>query len=150
MGYVVENLISAVSNALYDEFGSEYVIYVDNVEQDLKRPSFFINVIRPAFKPRIMNRTNVDVPLVIQYFPSSTGKRSECYAVAEQMMRCLKFPEYHDNVYRGIDLKFDIKEDVLNFYVRYNFFTITVDPNAADNGMDGLTANTKTNREDDD
>lgn len=147
---MVSDVISAVSNALYEEFGSGYKIYADNVEQGLTRPSFFINVIRPAVTERIMNRSNVDVPLVIQYFPSSIGKRLECYAVADQMFQCLKYPTYNDVTYRGVDLKYDINDDQLNFYVRYNFFTLTIDTDDAQKAMYDVEASTSVNRKDDD
>ena len=119
---MVNDVISAVSNALYSEFGSDYRIYADNVEQNLVRPSFFINVIRPAVTERIMGRLHVSVPLVIQYFPSSVGKRKESYEVADRMFHCLKYPEYKDSIYRGTDLKYDINDDKLNFYVQFLFY----------------------------
>lgn len=145
---MVEDVISAVSNALYEEFGTVYRIYADNIEQNLVRPCFFINIIRPAVLPGTIGRDKMSVPLVIQYFPTSIGKRMECYAVADKMFRCLKYPEYNDVVYRGTDLKYDINDDKLNFYVQYNFFTVDQDTDEITHTIDEIDSTVNTNRED--
>jgi hypothetical protein len=146
---MVNKVIAAVSNSLYDEFGKDYRIYADNVEQNLVRPCFFINVIRPTVLPGSIGRDKMSVPLVIQYFPTSVGKRLECYGVSDKLFRCLKYPEYNDVAFRGTDLKFDINDDKLNSYVRYDFFTVTTDPNEVKPTIDDVGVAVNTNREDD-
>lgn len=147
---MVNDVIAAVSNALYSEFGSEHRIYSDNVEQNLTRPCFFISVIRPALLPGSIGRDKMSVPLVIQYFPTTVGKRTECYSVSDKLFRCLKYPEYKDVMFRGTDLKFDINDDKLNFYVQYNFFTVVNDPDEVKPTIDGIESTVNTNREDED
>lgn len=146
---MVNDVIAAVSNSLYNEFGKDYRIYADNVEQNLVRPCFFINVIRPARLPGSVGRDKMSVPLVIQYFPTSVGKRTECYSVADRMFTCLKYPEYNDVVFRGTDLKFDINDDKLNFNVQYNFFTVDVDPNEVKPTIDEVESAVGVKRKDD-
>jgi len=145
---MVSDVISAVSNSLYEEFGKEYRLYADNVEQNLVRPCFFINVIRPAQLPGTIGRDKMSVPLVIQYFPTSVGKRMECYTVADKLFQCLKYPEYKNVVYRGTDLKYDINDDKLNFYVRYDFFTVVHDTDEVKPTIDEIESTVNTNRED--
>ena len=147
---MVNAVIAAVSNALYTEFGTDFRIYADNVEQNLERPCFFINVVRPGSLPGTIGRDKMSVPLVIQYFPTSIGKRTECYSVGDRLFGCLKYPEYKDIVYRGSDMKFDINDDKLNFYVQYNFFTQTIDPDKVEETVDVIQSSVTTNREDDD
>lgn len=145
---MVSDVIAAVSNTLYDEFGKEYRIYADNVEQNLVRPCFFINVIRPASMPSSIGRDKMSVPLIVQYFPTSVGKRMECYAVSDQLFRCLKYPEYKDVMFRGTDMKFDIDDDKLNFRVQYNFYTVVEDTDAVNPTMENLNSTETTYRED--
>lgn len=145
---MVNDVIAAVSNALYDEFGSGYKIYSDNVEQNLVRPCFFINIIRPALLSGSIGRDKMSVPVVIQYFPTTIGKRTECYAVADQLFHCLKYPEYKGVTYRGTDLKFDINDDKLNFYIQYNFFTVVEDTDEVKPTIDDVASIVNTNRED--
>lgn len=145
---MVNDVISAVSNALYGEFGTDYKIYADNVEQNLTRPSFFINIVRPAIRERVMGRYHVSVPLVIQYFPSEIGKRMECYTVADKMIHCLRYPEYKDVKYRGTDIKYDINDDKLNFYVQYNFYAVIHDPDEVKITIDEVESTVTTSRED--
>ena len=147
---MVNDVISAVSNALYSEFGRNYRIYADNIEQNLVRPCFFINIIRPASLSGSIGRDKMSVPLVIQYFPSTLGKRTECYKVADRMFQCLKYPEFNSVVYRGTDLKYDINDDKLNFYVHYKFFTVTNDPDENINTIDSVESTVNTQREDED
>lgn len=147
---MVNEVIAAVSNALYNEFGNTHKIYADNVEQDLTRPSFFINIIRPAITERVMGRYYVSVPLVIQYFPSEIGKRMECYTVADKMMHCLRYPEYKEVMYRGTDIKYDINDDKLNFYVQYNYYAVIHDTDKVDPTIDVIESTVNTNREDED
>lgn len=145
---MVNDVIAAVSNTLYNEFGTDYKIYADNVEQNLTRPSFFINIIRPAITERLMGRYYVSVPLVIQYFPSEIGKRMECYTVADKMIHCLRYPEYKDVMYRGTDIKYDINDDKLNFYVQYNFYAVIQDTDEIKPTIDNIESTVNTNRED--
>lgn len=147
---MVDEVISAVSNALYAEFGSDYRIYADNIEQNLVRPCFFINVVRPAILSGSIGRDKMSVPLVIQYFPSTLGKRTECYQVADRMFHCLKYPEFNSVVYRGTDLKYDINDDKLNFYVKYNFFTVGHDIDEVKPTIDNIESAVNTQREDED
>ena len=146
---MLKEVISAVSNSIYNEFGSTHKIYADNIEQNLTRPSFFLNIIRPAVSEKIMNRSHVSIPMVVQYFPSSKEPRMECYEVADRLVHCLKYPEFDDVVYRGTDLKFDINDDKLNFYVQYNFFARTYDPDEVKPMQEELSPSVTTNREDD-
>ena len=145
---MVEDVISAVSNALYSEFGNDYRIYADNIEQNLVRPCFFINVVRPAVLSGSIGRDKMSVPLVIQYFPSTLGKRLECYKVSDRMFRCLKYPEFNNVVYRGTDLKYDINDDKLNFYVQYDFFTFVTTTDEVKPTIDHIESTVNTNRED--
>lgn len=146
---MVTEVISAVSNSLYDEFGSTYKIYADNVEQNLTRPSFFLNVIRPALDEKLMGRSKASVPMVVQYFPSTLKARSECHAVADRLFSCLKYITYDGVTYRGTSLKYDVNDDKLNFYVTYNFFTITKSLDEEDTSFGEMADSVQTNREDD-
>lgn len=147
---MVRDVISAVSNALYDEFGDSYKIYADNVEQNLQRPCFYINTLRPTVLPGSIGRDILSVPLLIHYFPATVGKRLECYAIAEKLFQCLKYPEYNDVMFRGTNLKFDIVDDNLNFRVQYDFFTVVQDTDEVKNTIDGIESTVNTNREDED
>ncbi len=146
---MLKSVISAISNAIYGEFGSNHKIYTDNIEQGSIRGSFLIRTLSPSMSERIMNRSKVHVPIVIQYFPVSTGKRLECYAVAEKLFQCLKYPEYDDVTYRGTELRYNITDDTLNFYVQYDFFAITYDPDEVIPTIDDVESSVNAIRKDD-
>lgn len=146
---MVNNVISAVSNALYNEFGSNHTIYADNVEQNLTRPCFYINVIRPAVLPGTIGRDKRSIPLVIQYFPDALGMRTVWYDVAERLFQCLKYPSYDGVIFRGTDLKYDVSEDKINFYVKYEFFTETRETDAEDTTFGEYESDVNAERKDD-
>lgn len=146
---MVNSVISAVSNALYEEFGSNHTIYADNVEQNLTRPCFYINVIRPAKLPGSIGREKMSVPLVVQYFPDNLGMRTIWYEVAERLFQCLKYPTYDGVVYRGTDLKYDVSDDKINFYVKYDFFTKTQETDVEDNSIMEIESSVNATRKDD-
>ena len=145
---MVRDVISAVSNALYKEFGDEYKIYVDSIEQNLSRPSFFIKPLRASVNEKLMGRSFVSIPFLILYFPTTPGQYLECCDVADRLSMCLKYPEYNNVLYRGTLAKFDIVDDVLNFRIQYNFFTVIHDTNEVEPTIDDMNSTVNTNRED--
>ena len=59
----------------------------------------------------------------INYFPLEINKKNkECHDIAERLYECLEWLDVGDNLLRGIGLKHDILDGVLNFYVNYNSF----------------------------
>lgn len=145
---MVREVINAASSSLYDEFGKAYKIHIDSIEQNLTRPSFFIKTLRPAVTEKLMGRSHVSIPLLIRYFPTVKGNYSECYEVADRLFQCLKYIEYDGVLYRGTSLKFDVIDDVLNFRVQYNFFTVVHDTDEVKPTIDEIESTVNTNRED--
>ena len=47
---MINNIISAISNAIYLEFGDEYEIYTQDVKQGLQEPCFSIFCINPSIR----------------------------------------------------------------------------------------------------
>lgn len=146
---MVREVVSAVSNALYNEFGTDYRIYVDSIEQNLNRPSFLIRPLRSSVSERLMGRSQVSVPLLILYFPTRPGQYLECCDVGDRLTNCLKYPGYDDVLYRGTNIKFDIIDDVLNFRITYNFFTVTQETNVEDNTIGEFESSVNAARKDD-
>ena len=119
---MLKEVISAVSNSLYSEFGNTHKIYADNIEQNLARPSFFLNIIRPAVSEKLMSRSYVSVPMIIQYFPSSNEKRSECHEVMERLMNALETITVDGDLCRGTNMNGEVVDNVLSFFVNYDMY----------------------------
>ena len=81
----IQSLIDAIAEALFQEFGSDYEIYTEKVEQDLSEPCFLIRCINPTrnvFLGKCDKRTN---QFSIQYIPSTPEINAECISVMERL-----------------------------------------------------------------
>lgn len=122
---MINKVIDGICLALNEEFGDDYTIYTESIEQGLKEPCFFVQCINPTnnlFRGDRYRRTN---QMCIQYFPSTRDEQTECNAVAERMFNCLEWIDV-DGLQMGLDMHSEMVNDVLNFFVDYNFFMKSV------------------------
>lgn len=127
---MVNQMLSGISNQLYDEFGSDYRYYVENVEQSLKKPCFTIDCIIPLQRSR--NRVQYDrtIPVVVHYFSSDKATtKSDCYEKAERVVEALEYVPFDGALIRGEDISWQIVDDVLQVFVTYKFITQKVTSN---------------------
>ena len=123
----IKNLIDAIAEALFQEFGSGYEIYTEKVEQGLTEPCFLIRCLNPTmniFVDRCYKRTN---QFAIQYFPSTTDVIEECHSVLERLFVCLEDVLLSGKPIHGRELNGEISDDVLTFTVNYDGFVLRVD-----------------------
>lgn len=78
-----------------------------------------INPTNNLFRGNRYRRTN---QMCIQYFPSTDDEQTECNAVSERMFDCLEWIDV-DGLQMGLNMHSEMVDDVLNFFVDYNFFT---------------------------
>lgn len=118
---MIDRIISGISNALFETFG--YENHATKIPQDLETPCFFIQCLEPESKKYIGTRYLRKHHFVIQYFPQSeSDANTECYSVGEQMYECLEVINIDGFFLRGMEMKFEIVDDVLHFFVDYNAF----------------------------
>jgi hypothetical protein len=120
----IQNLIDAVAEALFQEFGSEYEYYTEKVEQGLDEPCFLIRCISPTknlFLDRCYKRTNL---FSIQYIPSEEDANEECTSVLERLFECLETVILHGKPVRGTELHGEITDGILTFMVNYDGFVL--------------------------
>lgn len=120
---MINSVIEAVSRALYSEFGCK--IHMEEIEQGLEEPCFLISCLNPATKRYPGKRYFRQNPLAIQYFPESRSDlRRECGDVAERLMWCLEWVAMkdEDKPIRGTGMHYEIVDEVLHFFVNYDFF----------------------------
>ena len=138
---MINSIIEAVSAALNEEFGDGYEIHMEEIEQGLKEPCFFIfclNSTNDPFPGKRHFRTN---QLCIQYLPETSDSQRECNDVAERMWQCLEYvvADGDDRPRRGTKMKYKVVDGILNFFVNYDCFTRTEQPQTS---MGGLELNT--------
>lgn len=120
----IQNLIDAIAEALFQEFGSAYEIYTEKVEQGLTPPCFLIRCLDPTMNKylgRCYKRTN---QFSIQYIPSSTEANEECVSVLERLFGCLEDVTVSENPIHGSELQGSVTDGILTFTVNYDGFVL--------------------------
>lgn len=118
---MINSIIAGISSALFEVF--RYENFKDEIGQDLSPPCFYIACIEPEKKNYIGTRALLNNHFVIQYFPESEDdSRGECYSVGEKMYECLEVIRVDGFLLRGTEMKFEIMDGVLHFFVDYNVF----------------------------
>lgn len=138
---MINSIIEAISVSLNGEFGDDYEIHMEEIKQGLKEPCFFIACLNPTnnlFMGKRYERTN---QFCIQYFPKSDEVQRECTDVAERMYGCLEYitTDGDTKPIGGSNMKHQVVDGVLNFFVNYDFFTVKTEEQAP---MKIMTANT--------
>jgi hypothetical protein len=141
---MVNSLLNSVTKQLGTTFGTGYRYYVENVEQNLTKPCFTIDMIMPMERsksPVLYDRT---MPLVVHYFSDSkTNLKQDCYSMAERVLECLEYLPYQNSILRGENISWQIVDDVLQIFITYRFTTV-MSKETADNMEEILENITRT------
>lgn len=133
---MINKIIDGISISLNAEFGDNYKIYTESIEQGLKEPCFSIICVNPTnelFRGKKYFRKNL---FCIQYFPKGEDKRSECMDVLERMFDCLEVIKIGEDLQRGTLMHGEVVDEVLNFFVNYDMFVYKVESTDAMETMD--------------
>ena len=120
---MINSIIEAISISLNAEFGDDYTIYTESVEQGLNEPCFFVSCINPTNKLFFGKRYFRKNQFCIQYFPANKDReKEECNEVAERLFSCLEYITVTGDLVRGTKMNCDVVDGVLNFFVNYDLF----------------------------
>ena len=120
----IKELIDAIAEALFQEFGTGYEIYTEQVEQGLTEPCFLIRCLNPTknvYLGRCYKRTN---QFSIQYIPSTAEAYEECASVLERLFECLSYVILSEKPVHGRELQGQVTDGILNFTVNYDGFVL--------------------------
>ena len=121
---MIQSIIDAICLAIHNEFGNDYEIYTESVEQGLEEPCFFVLCLNPTKEKFLGNRYFRTNQFCIHYFPQSNDKRTECLEILERLFDALEIIEVDGDSIRGTNMKSEMDEGVLHFFVNYDFFMI--------------------------
>lgn len=121
---MINSIIDSIGISLNAEFGDKYTIYSESVEQGLKEPCFFISCLNPTNQLFFDKRYFRQNQFCIQYLPENAGNiaRTSCNDVAERVFNCLEYITVENDLVRGTQMKCEIIDDVLHFFVNYDMF----------------------------
>lgn len=117
---MINDIVAAISNAIYAEYGQNKRIYTESIEQGFKEPCFFIAVLEAEQSRYIGNRYKLTVPVDVHYFPGTKAKRREMQDVAQVLHFSLQRITLADgDMLNGYALHWEVVEEVLHFFVTY-------------------------------
>lgn len=127
---MINKIVDGISKAINEEFGDDYEIYTEEVEQGLKEPCFSIVCIEPTNNLFRQNKYFRKNPCCIHYFPSSKEKRLECYKVLERLYISMEYIEIEENFENktikskvmGTNMNGVYDDGVLHFFVNYDMY----------------------------
>lgn len=122
---MVNRIIYGISNALSKSFQGVR-IYVDNVEQGLEEPCFFIVPLISKEKPLLDVRAMRSISFDVHYFTRSGNL--DLQATASTLYRVLKritllkentFEGESEEMLNGFNMRHEVVDGVLHFFVDY-------------------------------
>ena len=122
---MVNLILDSVTKQLGKTFGNSYHYYVEDVEQGLKKPCFTVDSLIPLQRRRNPSLYDRTIPIVVHYFSDSQSNiKNHYYAMGEQIVECLEHLPVEDKLIRGLNISFQIVDDVLQVFVTYTFTTV--------------------------
>lgn len=122
---MINKIIVGIAQALNSQFGDDYEIHCQEIEQDLKEPCFLILLLNASNEQLVGDRYSRKQPFDILYFPKSENdSRVEMYEAIEKLNDVLEYINFGDGLLRGTNMKGQIIDDVLHFFIDYNFIVI--------------------------
>lgn len=127
----INAVIDGIGVALNREFGDKYAVYAEEIKQGLSEPCFFISCISPSDRQMMGNANSHFLAaryfrenrFCIQFFPEDKNNgRRESYDIAERLFTSLEIIKADEDLIRGTNMNFEYVDDVLSFFVSYNFF----------------------------
>ena len=113
-------MIDAIIEKIHSEFGNNYRIYTENVEQGLKTPCFSIFPLSASGNRFLENRYSNNYQFMVQFFPNTKNAYAECLAMLKKLLMLLvDVGKYHATTLNG-----EVVDSVLHFEVVYNEFLL--------------------------
>lgn len=123
----INDIRSAVFRKLAERF-PDIKRFGEEIKQGFQAPCFFVKLF-PVEHTRELDRRYFRVhSFDIHYFPASEYSNEEMHNVAEQLYDALEYITVSDIPCRGIRMRHEIVDEVLHFFVEYNFHVWTPRP----------------------
>ncbi|WP_129600466.1 phage tail terminator family protein [Anaerophilus nitritogenes] len=113
----VNKIRYGVIKALSDHFDIE--VFGEEIKGDLEPPCFFVKMFNTEHKQDLDRRYLRYNSFDIHYFGDTTNK--DMFNILEELYETMELIEIDGNLYRGTSMKHEIIDQVLHFFVDYNF-----------------------------
>ena len=114
-----KEVVIGIVQALDAAFG--YPVHTGGVEQELTPPCFLVEKVHGGQKKEIGSRYKNNNYFDIKYFTETEKPALEFLEVEERLYSCLEYIEIEGSQTKGTDMKVNVIDGVLHFFVNYNF-----------------------------
>lgn len=128
-------IINGITTKLFETFGEDFTIYTENIEQNLKLPCFFVELVASSRKQIVGKRYKSENVFDIHFFTSEEEDKKKGRNVASILLEALEYINLaNGDLLRGTNMHFENVDDVLHFFVNYNVHLIQLDEKAESMG----------------
>ena len=121
---MVNKVLNAVTKQLGKSFGDSYKYYIEDVEQNLKKPCFTVDVLEASGRSRSAIQYDRTIPLVVHYFDDEKKSlKKNSYDMGEKIAEHLEYLPFEDTFLRGESISYHMVEGVLQLFITYRFRT---------------------------
>ncbi len=119
---IINDIVSAISTNIYNEFGGQYEIYTEQMEQGFLQPCFYISNVKSDIKVLLNNRYKQENSFCIKFYTNDSNTNLSCNDVAIRLYSTLEFITNNETakMLHGTKMTYEVVDGVLNFYVNYN------------------------------
>lgn len=121
---MVNQIVDGIIKAIRVHFDDEYTIYTDSIEQDLKKPCFFIFNLNSDRQRKLKDRHKQLHFFDIQYIPKNNSEpRVEFGEVSSILMESLEYIQIDGGLLQTFEISCETIDGVLHCFVEYPLFT---------------------------
>ncbi|WP_315117765.1 DUF6838 family protein [uncultured Clostridium sp.] len=96
-------------------------IYEEGIEQEFKKPYFFIKLLNSIQSKEFNNRYKKSVCFDINYFSDREDINSDCLDIADKLYEFLEYVPVGNSLYRATNMKHEVIDEVLHFFFQFNY-----------------------------
>lgn len=117
----INDIITAISVKLHENFGNGYKKYIDDIPQGFKTPAFLIQFLNLEHIRQIGKRWKVTTLFNVQYFPN--GGRSDASNHTLKVQQALKeITLLNGSLMLGTGANSEVVDGVAHNFIHFNFF----------------------------
>lgn len=124
---VTINDVRYAVHAALDAAFPDIAISGEEIKQNLDPPCFFVRLLEPAHEQELGRRYFRIHPFVVRYY-AVDRTNDDMYDMAERLTSALQWIAVGDRPVRGIGMRFEIVDEILHFFVEYNFHVFAPRP----------------------
>jgi len=119
-------IVDGIYETIYDEFGSDYAIYTESIEEELKVPCFTIFMVSMEQERLLNTRRSGRYQMCVRFYPETVKRQYECGCIAGRLAASLEEIMIDDDLIRGSGIKAELMDDGLSCMVTYTIITNSI------------------------